>query len=110
MGPSWQVENALKQSSKYIPPTLPEKHFHGITAANMTMKVPEDIQENGQTFCDDIVKVFITSRPTFLDLLELPKIGKGITEKRSTNPGQLRVVELADDWAAFNFFIRTIVG
>jgi hypothetical protein len=73
LGPYWQVENIFRGTYAVITPKTdncdgaPGKWTHKIR-----MKIPEQMKKKGYRWCDDIVKVLITSQPTSFDLLELP--------------------------------------
>jgi hypothetical protein len=110
LGPCWEIENILKASYEVIPPKLPELSFRGVTRKKIKMKVPEELRNEGYRECDDMIKVFLTSRPTSFDLFELPKLNE--QAKRPVNSNEDRT-EAADDlpeyWAALNFPVRTSV-
>jgi hypothetical protein len=90
----------------------------------LQMEVPEFLQSRGRNYCEDIVKVFITSRPTFFPSMVLPEISLHANDpcKRVCSNGgdQLSkfLLELTmrsrsqdyvvrEDWASENFIIRT---
>ena len=70
------------------------------------MTVPPAMNEHD--FCEDIVKIFVTSQPTSFDLLELPpldelgKMNVGDRTSRSNN-------HESEDWVALNFPLRTLL-
>ncbi|KAH8765338.1 putative caspase [Diaporthe sp. PMI_573] len=103
MGPYWQVENILRGGYEVIPPTQREEGFEGTCRKKLKMVVPSKIRERGQRWCEDIIKVFVTSQPTSFDLLELPVLGRSAKKKASGG----RIPEgtncSAEAWVAFNF-------
>ena len=92
---------------------------------NMVMEVPEFFQNRGEGGCEDVVKVFITSKATYFPsmiLPEMPLSAKDLDgEFRSGHShiltflselvGGLRVEGTAfhDQWATRSFIIRTHV-
>ncbi|KAF8852182.1 hypothetical protein BDZ45DRAFT_659532 [Acephala macrosclerotiorum] len=75
LGPSWQVENINRGTYIVATPRNDGERFTGTRRIKLQMRVPDRMQEQGYRSCRDIVKVFITSRPTSFDLLELPRLG-----------------------------------
>jgi hypothetical protein len=69
------------------------------------MRLPEEMREQGYHSCEDIVKVFITSRPTSFNLLELPKLGGQMGTGKHKRTDQ--VGEGPENWVALDFPIRT---
>jgi hypothetical protein len=72
LGPSWRVENVGRGTYTVVPSRDDEERFTGKCRIKLEMKVPDKMIERGHHSCEDIVKVFVTSRPTSFDLFELP--------------------------------------
>ncbi|KAK5693658.1 hypothetical protein LTR97_010227 [Elasticomyces elasticus] len=118
MGPNWQIENVLHSSCEALPPADPKEGFSGIASWNVEMEVPSELQNRGQQECDDIFKVFITSRPATFKMLELPRLSPLRSDSRRScssdelDPGSRVGVDPEDGvdmeaWVAMNFPIRT---
>lgn len=71
------------------------------------MIIPETMREKGHYHCEDIIKVFITSQPTSLNLLELPKLGNPAKKQIPNTSGRIGSIDSPEDWVALNFLIRT---
>jgi hypothetical protein len=83
------------------------------------MKVPKSLQDGGKGQCEDIIKVFITSRPTSFPLMVLPDLShtasavfRGayscdyLSDFLSRLNDSVRG-QTEDGWATQNFIIRT---
>ncbi|KAI9764584.1 MAG: hypothetical protein M1840_008313 [Geoglossum simile] len=105
LSPCWQVKNMFRATYMVVPPQNDQKQFKRNTRKNLRMGIPEQMKDKGCSSCEDIVKVFVTSRPTSFDLLELPKLGEiAMVSKvdRSDRDGG----DGLGDWVAMNFPIR----
>ncbi|KAK0729585.1 caspase domain-containing protein, partial [Lasiosphaeris hirsuta] len=73
--PSWQIANLVSQaggdSALVVQPK--DEHGAGKEEIRLTMEVPEPFQEVPRR-CEDIVKVFITSKQTSFPSMILPKL------------------------------------
>ncbi|KAL1903775.1 hypothetical protein Sste5344_010526, partial [Sporothrix stenoceras] len=67
--PHWKVANAISEDHVAIAKSRKKSW-------RITMTVPEDMIVDGRGSCEDIIKVFVTSNATSLDLLELPRLGE----------------------------------
>ena len=101
LGPSWQVENINRGTYIVATPRNDGERFTGTRRIKLQMRVPDKMKEQGYHSCRDIVKVFITSRPTSFDLLELPRLGG---PARTIKPNRTdQVGEEPENWAAMDF-------
>lgn len=105
MGPCWQVQNIYLGNHEEIPPRNSVAGFSGVFRRKLCTIVPPEMRETGHCQCQDIIKVFITSRPTSFDLLELPKPGE--LAKRKANSRISQNIDIPEEWAALNFPINT---
>ncbi|KAB8268075.1 hypothetical protein BDV30DRAFT_20599 [Aspergillus minisclerotigenes] len=111
LGFGWQIVN-ISRGCEVVPPPNPDLGFRELRR-RITTAVPIELKGKGIRQCDDIIKVLITSQPTSFDLLELPKLSKVESVRRSTS----RVTTIrssgyghtgaSENWAALNFPIRT---
>jgi Caspase domain len=106
MGPCWQIENILRGSYEVIPLQKNGKGFTGLSKKKLQMMVPPEMREKGQRQCEDIIKVFVTSKPASFDLLELQKLGESAKWKPTSRTGR-EYRDSSEEWAALNFPIRT---
>lgn len=106
LGPSWQIENILRGSFETLPPVDESRGFSGRFSKKLRTEVPNEIRDRGFRTCDDVLKVLVTSQPTSFDLFELPKIGHVGKKKSSTRNGKTED-NVAQEWAAFSFHLRT---
>lgn len=109
MGPCWQVQNILRASYEVIPPQNSGKGFRGMFRKKLRTIVPPEMREKGDLQCQDIIKVFVTSKPTSFDLLELPKLGESAKEYTTSNRTGREDSDVPEEWAALNFPIHTFL-
>ncbi|PQE12955.1 caspase domain-containing protein [Rutstroemia sp. NJR-2017a BBW] len=124
--PSWQVSNLVSHSGggDFLVVQPKSKDNDGKEEIRLQMEVPVFLQSRGRNYCEDIVKVFITSRPTFFPSMVLPEISLHTNDPckrvRSNGGDQLSkfILELTmrfrsqdyvahEEWASENFIIRT---
>lgn len=111
MGPCGRVKNIsggafMQIPPKYVPPDRGEVPCTGIYKKKIRMKVPPVLKEGKS--CNDIVKVFVTSKATSFETLELPdfqQLGRLESAYRETSAP----IEGTEDWMAFNFNILTVM-
>ncbi|RSL60741.1 hypothetical protein CEP54_006560 [Fusarium duplospermum] len=106
LGPSWQIENILRGSYEPLPPVDQSRGLSGRFCKKLKTAVPDEIKDRGFGSCDDLLKVLVTSQPTSFDIFELPKIGQVGKKKSSTRSGKTEEGDV-QEWAAFNFHLRT---
>ena len=107
LGPRWEITNICRATYLTVPPRNITNGFTGQMRKTMKLVVPHEVKESGQHHCEDIIKVFVTSEATSFSLFELPKLG-GIASARLVSTGVCRGDEdTTEDWATFNFQIRT---
>lgn len=106
MGPCWQVQNIYRGSYEVTPVRDLNEGFSGVFRKKLKTIVPPEMREKGHRQCLDIIKVFITSKPTSFDLLELPEAGE-LTKKKIEDRIHEEYGDIPEEWAALNFPIRT---
>ncbi|KAG7404320.1 hypothetical protein Forpe1208_v015788 [Fusarium oxysporum f. sp. rapae] len=110
LGPCGRVKGMLGGTFVEIPPKYDpddprEIPCTGTWKKRIKMKIPPVLQARG--FCNDIMKVLITSKATSFETYELPdfnQIGKQESAQRQSGSQ----VDSVEEWMAFNFYIRTI--
>jgi Caspase domain len=128
LGPSWQIDGLIcNDGGGDYKVVLPKNEMKGNTGQEkmvLQMTVPESFRDRGEHKCEDILKVFITNRPSSFAALVLPKIpisAEDIDEPLRGNHNQLSkfLSELTtpfrgaedgisdEEWVARNFVIRT---
>jgi Caspase domain len=120
--PSWEIVNLVSNSGGDDYVVIPPKgEAHDKWPIEMRMEVPESLRSIGKVQCEDIVKVFVTSRPTSFPLMTLPKISLDTNSlcHRVHNVDNLSrcFAELTaslrgqdtgmGDWVTQNFIVRT---
>jgi hypothetical protein len=125
--PSWQVVNLVSHSGGgpvlVVQPKTKENNSK--EEIRLRMEVPVFLQSRGQKYCEDIVKVFITSRPTSFPSMVLPEIplyANALCNRvRGGGDQPLKfLLELVtgfrnqdhaahEEWATQNFIIRTAI-
>ncbi|KAI1086078.1 caspase domain-containing protein [Rostrohypoxylon terebratum] len=74
--PSWKIVNLVSGSGggdfMVVQPRDEEKN--GKETIQLQMEVPMPLQDRGEMHCEDIVKVFITNKPTSFPSMVLPEI------------------------------------
>ncbi|KAF4450821.1 putative caspase [Fusarium austroafricanum] len=111
MGPCGRVKNIFGGTFVQVPPKGEADRIKGIGCTGIykkkiKMKVPPVLQADG--FCIDIIKVFVTSKATSFEMLELPNF----QQLESHQPGHREsngLSEDVEDWMAFNFYMRTVM-
>jgi len=75
LGPSWQIDSLLGQRGGADFRAIPQKGEPDCDGEiTWQMNVPEPFRSRGQHQCDDILKVFVTSKSTSFTSLVLPRI------------------------------------
>ena len=120
--PSGQIKNLVSDSDGGYLVVMPKEKLEN----SMQMEVPEFLQRRSQNECVDIIKFFLTSKPTCFPSEVLPKIPLSARELskdlRSSYDQFSKCLMLLEshsrgaredpwncDWASRNFFIRTMV-
>lgn len=106
LGSRWQVENILRGTYEVLPPLSRDLGFTGLLKKKIVMKVPAEMVEKGHDYCEDIIKVIVTSRATSFDMIELPKLGTTCVVVKDLKIERGRNKE-AEDWMASDFSVRT---
>lgn len=105
LGPSWQVEN-IEKATFMVMAAREDDGYIRREIRKLKMRVPDNMRERYGS-CSDIVKVFVTSRPTSFDFLELPRLGE---PARMDNADRTDGKDYPEgDWAGLSFHIRTVV-
>lgn len=65
------MENAHRATYFVVPPRNDGTGVTGEAGLRLQMKVPDKLKEQEHRSCEDVVKVFVISRPTSFGLLEL---------------------------------------
>jgi hypothetical protein len=107
LGSRWQVENVLRGTYEVVPPLSRDLGFTGLLMKKIVMKVPAEMVEKGHDYCEDIIKVFVTSRATSFDMIELPKLGTTRVVAKDLKIERGRSGKEAEDWMASDFSVRT---
>lgn len=137
LGPLWQIDSLLCSSGggdfKVVPPKHDGKgdsgkaEHSGKTEIRWSMNVPESFRNLDQCQCEDVLKVFVTSKSTSFAAVMLPKISKsaealygsmrgGGYDQLSQFLSELKALRGTKDdpsdeeWIARNFLIRTTVA
>ncbi|KAI1359681.1 caspase domain-containing protein [Xylaria arbuscula] len=122
--PLWKVYNMITKSGgdSYLVIGPKRGESNGTKTMKLRMRVPETFLENDRHKCEDIIKVFVTSKPISfppLILPDLPQLGSSeVIHERGTGDldflGNLhsqlrgRGDELGEEWATQNFIVRTV--
>lgn len=115
MGSSWEIENILRGDYEVIPPCSSNQNSEftrgssGTWSKKLTMTVPLVVKEKGEKYCDDVIKVFLTSQPTSFLSLELPELGKFIERSEFSKHRATSSYSSSKDWVALSFRIRTCI-
>ncbi|KAK2612246.1 hypothetical protein QQS21_001672 [Conoideocrella luteorostrata] len=108
LGPCWQVQGILHETYAVIPPQQEPQNgdvgFTGTRSWKTKFMVPPSMMEHGS--CEDVIKIFITSQPTCLDLLERPALEK-IAETKLRSRSSYSIGGDLEDWVVADFFFRT---
>ena len=124
--PSWGIINLVSQSGEgsylVIPPKTEEEK--GEMEIPLLMEVPQSVKNHGRNECEDIIKVFITSKPAPYASMILPDINSILSEGDNSNRGSDHISNLltqlkigfrgrdsspGDGWATRNYVICTYI-
>lgn len=96
----WAIENIFEGNHDVISST------RVVWKEEIAMSVPDEVKENGgQSYCEDVIKVFLTAQPTSFMSLELPELAVSVHRAKAIEQrggGE----SLSDDWLALCFRIR----
>ena len=110
LGPSWQVENIERATFTVMPAARVEDNRSSTSTRSevrkLQMRIPDDIRKRYRS-CTDIVKVFVTSRPTSFDFLELPRLSEPSGTMGETNRTPHGHNYPEDEWVGLSFHIHT---
>ena len=117
LGPLWQIENLLSQKGGAGFKVVEQKSEEKV---KWYMTVPEQFVDRGQYQCDDILKVFVTSKPSSFTPSLLPKVHTSDGVDRSDCDHLLTFLSglvtstrgseydiQGEGWISWNFHIRT---
>lgn len=135
LGPSWQIDDILAgEGGEGFKVVTPKKQANdrpehlGKQAVPIKMNIPEPLRNLGQTQCEDILKVFITSKASSFDTLCLPRLPISADKLGGPSRGEHHYNQLSDflsrlatplrgpvaglldeNWATINFTVRTVL-
>jgi hypothetical protein len=104
LGPFWSVKGILHATYEAVPGRN-DLRFAKTLPRKIKMTVPLAMKEHGS--CEDVIKVFVTSQPTWFDSLELPNLDE--LAKTSGNRISHYSSHGLEDWIALNFPIHTML-
>jgi hypothetical protein len=127
LGPSWQIASLTCEDGGGEYMVVPSKNDRGDAGkieVEWEMIVPDSFRKRGQEQCEDVIKVFVTSKPTSFAPLVLPKIPisaenvdrsvRGVHNQLSEFLSGLATPlrgtkddSLDEQWVTWNFIIRT---
>ncbi|KAI1504696.1 caspase domain-containing protein [Biscogniauxia marginata] len=123
--PSWEVVNLVTSSGGdgYQVVTPRKGEINGKKVIRLRMKVPDFLQASGIAQCQDIIKIFITSRPVSFPTMVLPKMPLDVDrpgrQPRCNTDDFLAILEQlpsqlrdssnlrGEEWSTQNFIVQT---
>jgi hypothetical protein len=111
LGPGGHVKNIFGGTYESIPAKSHDGDtqavgYPGTYEGKIKMDVPPFLRAGEP--CTDIIKVFITSRATSFESLELPSLQQ-LKKQQSGQRDCFDKTDGSEDWMAFNFYIHTSV-
>ncbi|KAI0468194.1 hypothetical protein F4859DRAFT_506315 [Xylaria cf. heliscus] len=108
LGPLGQVKNIQRASYSVIPPRDVAEGYTGELVKTFLPVVSPELIQKGFESCEDILKVFISNKPTSFASLEMQSLDD-FYDRGDVDPveGYELSVE-REDWVSCNFRIRTI--
>ncbi|CAH0056229.1 unnamed protein product [Clonostachys solani] len=109
VGPQWEVEHIHHATFEILfseSKRVANGGFQRCMSKKLRTTVPDAIRKSGQQFCDDTIKVIVTSHWTSFDIFEQPALYV-LQERRSQSHGERSVNLGHEKWAAFDFPVRT---
>jgi hypothetical protein len=111
LDPLWQVENILAKTYETLHPIDPIHGFTGVFTDIIEFSIPSELRTNGTRQCKDYLKVFVTTEPISLDVLEMPSI-----YSIARSPPNLPILyglhadpSHEEDWISFTFEVVTSI-
>jgi hypothetical protein len=121
---SWEISNLISSSggNNYLVILPRTEGESGKEEILLQMEIPDFLRSRGEVQCEDIVKVFITSKPTSFPAMILPNVhlnanrmseqvhvGDELSKFLSEITSHFRVQSdrVEEEWATRNFIIRT---
>ncbi|CAG9984076.1 unnamed protein product [Clonostachys byssicola] len=105
LSPQWGVVNALSETFTKIA-TKNGPGYPKMIRKFFKMRVPEGMLKNGDTSCKDILKIFVTSHPSWMYNLQLPKLnayhGFGESSPRRSDP-----IAIEENWTVMSLDFHT---
>ncbi|KAM7214004.1 hypothetical protein V8F06_010638 [Rhypophila decipiens] len=120
LGSGWEVEDMTRSSREVIPPAGTilgdADDGKGSKCTGVFRRKLKFSLEEGELACEDVVKVFLTRKPTSFATLELPRLGErsscaGYSEvglSGTTRASLSSFLRDSEDWAALTFRIRLV--
>lgn len=123
--PSWEIKNLVSSSGAgdFLLLQPKEEGDKGKQEIHLKMEIPELLRDRGLIECEDIIKIFITSKPTSFQLEILPEMPlqadnlqgsvRGAGDRLSKFLSELTTGRRGDDgatqeeWATRSFIIHT---
>ncbi|KAI0862799.1 hypothetical protein F4860DRAFT_522783 [Xylaria cubensis] len=105
----WKIQSKLNGDCESIPPP---GYAQGVTTTGtwkrtLTMKLPQELERQGISQCEDIIKIFLTLQATTFTILELPAFGEPIKSTDPVRNSDCHDSRQSEDWAALTFRIHT---
>ncbi|KAH6646597.1 hypothetical protein BKA67DRAFT_524451 [Truncatella angustata] len=113
LSPSYEVENILNGDYLVVPARVrgqgQERNSYspGTCKKKIQFNLPIEMKEQGLQECEDIIKVFLTTKPVSFLSLELPKLGERVEHPSQGEARGQEPNSVSDDWIAVNFRIKT---
>ncbi|KAF7174273.1 hypothetical protein CNMCM6106_008467 [Aspergillus hiratsukae] len=121
MGPTWKVQSLQKASYTVLVPTERPEESRKL---KLKMIVPDELRQQGQRSCIDIIKVFVTSQPTSMWMLELNPL-HDISKPHAASRGIHKLprflsslsfealrggeAQTEENWSTRNLRVRTVI-
>jgi hypothetical protein len=136
MGPQWQISNLFAKKGEDFKVLAPYRaldetyHEHtGKVDIPLHTSIPTDLVEMGQHHCDDVIKVFVTSKATSFVSLVTEKLPLSAADYAGPKRGKKNSGDLAlflsslalpsrgpssdlpdENWTTRDFIVRTVSG
>jgi hypothetical protein len=134
LGPQWQITNIFamhKEEFQVLAPFRAKNNIHhehtGRLDVPLHTNIPDDLAKQGQDHCEDVIKVFVTSKATSFASLETEKLPISEEDYTGTTRGKKNSGDLArflkslalpsrgqgsklpdEHWAARDIILRTV--
>jgi hypothetical protein len=105
---NYEIEGLLKATYEAVPPKdYKGRRFSGEFVKKLKIFFPTETKDQTLQYCDDTIKLFITSHPTSFEFLELPPLSGESEVKPKQSPDRSSSDVVPEAWVVLEYYIQT---